>query len=186
MYSISDLRIGTLIELDGAPFKVVTAQHVSMGRGGAVLRTRVKNLLTGAQLEKTFRPAEKISPANLQHQVAQFLYKEGTAFVFMDNQSYEQHQIPGELLAGKEQYLTEGSEATLMLSAGKIIEVSLPNSVQLKVTQSDPGVRGDTATAATKSCMVETGLKVNVPLFIKEGDVLKIDTRTGQYLERVK
>ncbi len=186
MYSISDLRKELLIEIDGAPHKVVSTQHVSMGRGGAVMRTRVKNLLNGALLEKTFRPAEKISPASVTNRTAQYLYKEGSDFVFMDQQSYDQHQISSDVVSDMANYLTEGSEVILQSSGGKIIEVQLPKNVVLKATDCEPGVKGNTATAATKVCTLETGLKVNVPLFVKVGDLLKVDTRTGAYIERAK
>ncbi len=186
MYSISDLKKDMLIELDGVPFRILSAEHNMMGRGGATLRTRVKNLLNGSVLEKTFRPADKISPADVANQNAQYLYKEGSSFVFMDQQTYDQHQISGELIGEKASYLMEGSVVILQTSANKIIDVTIPNNVVLKAADCEPGVKGNTATAATKVCTLETGLKVNVPLFIKAGDLLKIDTRTGAYLERAR
>lgn len=186
MYDISNLRKDMLIELDGVPFKIISTEHNMMGRGGATLRTRLKNLLTGNVLEKTFRPADKISPASVSNRNAQYLYKEGSGYVFMDNESYEQYHVPAEVVGEKINYMVEGSEGQVQSSGGKVIDVVIPNNVVLKATDCEPGVKGNTATAATKVCTLETGVKVNVPLFIKTGDMLKVDTRTGAYLERAK
>ena len=186
MYSIADLKKEVLITLDGAPYKVVDSQHVSLGRGGAVMRTKLKNLLNGSVHERTFRPAEKIQPADVSRQPMQYLYRQDGELVFMNQTSYEQEPIAAETLGESARYLSEGTIATLLAFNGRVIGLEMPNTVYLTVTETEPGVRGDTATASLKPCTVETGVVVPVPLFINTGDVIKVDTRTGAYLERKK
>ncbi len=186
MYSISDLKKEVLITLDGVPYRVVDSQHVSLGRGGAVMRTKLKNLLTGNVLERTFRASEKIEAADIERRTMQFLYRQGKQMTFMNQQTFDQETIEADNLGDQAAWLPEGSEVGLLNYQGKIIGADLPNNVFLKVTKAEPGARGNTATAALKPAEVETGQQVMVPMFISEGDVIKVDTRSGQYLERQK
>ena len=186
MYSINDLKKEVLIALEGVPYRVVDSQHVSLGRGGAVRRTKLKNLLTGAVLERTFRPSEKIESAEVDRATMQYLYREGSALNFMDQQSYEQESIEEATIGDQAKFLAEGSNVTVLKFKSKVIGVDMPNSVFLTIASTEPGVRGDTATTAMKAATLETGASVQVPLFINEGDVIKVDTRTGSYLERKK
>lgn len=150
------------------------------------MRTKLKNLLTGAVLERTFRPAEKLEPAQVERAVMQYLYREGSSLNFMDQTSFEQEAIEAATIGDQAQYLAEGASVTVLKFKGKVIGVDMPNSIYLKISSTEPGVRGDTATTAMKAATLETGAVVQVPLFINEGDVIKLDTRSGQYLERKK
>ena len=184
MYSINDLKKDILITLDDVPYRVVDSQHVSLGRGGAVMRTKLKNLLNGSVQERTFRAAEKIEPAEVTRAQMQFLYKDGQNLNFMNQDSFDQEAINETLLGDQARYIAEGSTVTLLMFKGKVIALEMPNSVQLKITATEPGVRGDTATSAMKAATLETGVSVQVPLFINQGDTVKVDTRSGQYLAR--
>lgn len=186
MYGINELTKGVLIEIDGVPYRITENQHVSMGRGGAQMRTKIKNLLTGAVTERTWRAAEKATPAELERPKMQYLYSEGTDMHFMDTDTYEQVQVPLDILGDQAKYLTEGAIVQLFKFNDKIIGIDMPNSVFLKITYTEPGVKGDSATGSLKDATLETGVNVLVPLFIKEGDEVKVDTRTGAYLERKK
>lgn len=186
MYSISDLKKEVLIQLDGVPYRIAESQHSSMGRGGAVVRTKLKNLLNGAVVERTFRPSEKIQPAEIERQQVQYLYSEGSDANFMDQSTYEQVSVSFDILGDQARFMAEGATVTLLYFQDKPIGLDMPNSVYLKVTHTEPGLKGDTASTTLKPCTVETGVNVNVPLFINEGDVIKVDTRTGAYLERQK
>lgn len=186
MYSINDLKKEVLITLDGVPFRVVDSQHVSLGRGGAVMRTKLKNLLTGAVLERTFRPSEKLEPAAITRTQMQYLYRDGQNLNFMNQATYDQEAVPESVLGEQSRFIAEGSSVTLLVFKDKVIGLEMPNSTVLKVTKTEPGVRGDTATTAMKAATLETGVDVQVPLFINEGDSVKVDTRSGQYLERAK
>ncbi|HSH31934.1 MAG TPA: elongation factor P [Candidatus Saccharimonadales bacterium] len=184
MYGHTDLRKDILIELDGAPYRVVEYSHSAMGRGGAVVRTKLKNLLTGAVIERSFRTADKVAPAQLEREEMQYLYRDGDNAVLMNQSTYDQKLVSFDTLGEQSRFMAENTPVTLLGYKGKVIGMEMPNSVNLKVTQTEPGARGDTATAALKPCTVETGASINVPLFINEGDVIKVDTRTGQYLAR--
>lgn len=186
MYSINDLKKEVLISLDGVPYRVVDSQHVSLGRGGAVMRTKLKNLLNGSVLERTFRPAEKIEPAAINRVQMQYLYREGANLHFMNQETYDQEAVDETVLGDQSRFIAEGSHVTLFEFQNKIIGLEMPNSVVLKIAQTEPGVRGDTANAALKAARLETGVSVQVPLFINTGDSIKVDTRSGQYLERAK
>lgn len=186
-YDTSDLRKGLKIMMDGSPFIVVEAQFVKPGKGAAFTRTKMKNLLTGGVLEKNIRSGEKLEGADVEEREVTFLYKEGDeSFVFMDRSTYEQTSVPSTTVDDAWQFLKENLDCQLTLYNGRVIGVTLPNFVELRVTQSDPGVKGDTATGASKQAKLETGASLNVPLFINEGDMLRIDTRTGNYMERVR
>lgn len=186
MYSINNLKKEVVIELDGVPYRVVDSQHVSLGRGGAVMRTKLKNLLTGNVLERTFRAAEKITPAEIERVPLQYLYREGSNLVFMHASTFEQHHLPAAAVGEAINFVPEGTSVSAQYFGKQFIGLDMPNNVYLKVIQTEPGARGDTATTALKPAKVETGIEVNVPLFINEGDVIKVDTRSGQYLERKK
>ncbi len=186
MLGHTDLRKDTLIELDGELYRVVDYSHAAMGRGGAVARVKVKNLLTGALVEKTFRAADKIQSAELERAALQYLYREGNQYYFMDQTSFEQEAIDASKLGEQVNYLADGATVTLLKFQDRVVGIDLPNTVYMKVTECEPGARGDTVTAALKACTLETGLKTQVPLFIQVGDSIKVDTRTGQYLERAK
>ena len=187
MISASDLRKGSKFLYRSEPHLVLGFQHVKPGKGGAFVRSTLKNLRTGRVLDNTFRAGEKIEPGRVERRKYQFLYREPEALVLMDNETYEQLPVAVNLFDGRDKFLKEGDEIDLLLDDNdQIVTVEIPLTVQLKVLETDPGFRGNTATNAVKSAKVETGTTVNVPLFINIGDVLKVDTRTGEYLERVK
>ncbi len=183
--STSDFRKGLKIELNGEPFLMVDFQHVKPGKGGAFVRTRLKSLLTGNVIDKTFRSGEKVEPPDLEERAMQYLYPDGESYIFMDNETYEQMGIPQDVIGEGAQYLKENMNVTVLFHNQKPIGVELPYFVELEVTKTDPGIKGDTASGGSKPATLETGAVVQVPLFIKEGDILKIDTRDGSYIERV-
>jgi len=182
----TDLRAGALIELDGVPYRVTDYTHKAMGRGGAVVQTKLKNLLTGGVVERSFRTADKIATADVSRANMQLLYREGSGLVFMNNDTYEQETVEADLLGDQARYVADGSTVTLLYFNGRVIGLEMPNAVFLEVTATEPGVRGDTATTALKPATLETGVQVNVPLFINEGDKIKVNTLNGNYLERAK
>ncbi len=186
MYDTSDIRRGLKIVLDGQPYAVVEHQFVKPGKGQAFTRTRLKNMLTGAVIDRTFRSGEKLEKADLEERRMQYLYADGDSFVFMDTQTYDQLALSTEQLGDNRYYLLDNTEVDVLFFEGRPIDVTPPTFVELKVTQTEPGFKGDTTSGTTKPATVETGLTVQVPLFVEEGDVLKIDTRTGKYVERVK
>ena len=185
MYDTSDLRKGLKILVDGDPYTVVEAQFVKPGKGAAFTRTKMKNLLTGGVIERNIRSGEKLEPAAVEEREMQFLYKEGDAFVFMDTSSYEQMHIQKEVLGEDAGFLKDNTNVQVLLFNERPIGITLPNFIDLRIIKSDPAVRGDTATNVTKPATVETGAVVQVPLFVNEGEVIRIDTRTGSYVERV-
>ena len=185
MYSTSDFRKGLKIELEGRPFLIVDFLHVKPGKGGAFIRTRLKNMETGQVLEKTFRSGEKVERPDLVEREMQYLYQGSEGYCFMDNNNYEQFFIDEEHLGDSKNFLKENVDVKMLFFNNKPIGIELPIFVELEITQTDPGVRGDTATGATKPATLETGVVIQVPLFINEGDRVKIDTRTGDYVERV-
>ncbi len=186
MYSGNDLKKDVLIDLENVPYRIVESAHHAMGRGGGVVRVKLKNLLNGSVLEKTFRPSDKIRSAEIERMPMQFLYRDGESAAFMNQSTYDQELVNYEVLGDQAAYMAEGSEVNLLQFSGKFIGVEMPNNVFLKVVSTEVGAKGDTATTALKESTVETGQRVMVPLFINENDVIKVDTRTGQYLERQK
>ncbi len=186
MYDTSDFRNGLKIEIDGTPFEIIEFLHVKPGKGGAFVRTKLKNLQTGAVLNKTFRSGEKVGKPDLVDRHMQYLYSQGDELVFMDLETYEQFTIPFEKIEDKAKFLKENMEVDILYYKNQPISIELPTFVELEVVETEPGFKGDTATGGTKPAVLETGAKINVPLFINIGDKLKIDTRTGQYVERVK
>ncbi|MCC7264951.1 MAG: elongation factor P [Candidatus Latescibacteria bacterium] len=185
MADTSDFRNGFTMLLDNALVSIVDFQHVKPGKGSAFVRTKLKNVTTGAVLDRTFRSGDKVEEVRLEKRQMQYLYAEGDTFHFMDTETYEQLVIPASLVGEGAGFLKENEMTYVLIALEKPIGVELPKFVELKVTQTDPGMRGDTATGAVKPATLETGAVVNVPLFINQGDVLKIDTRTGDYVERV-
>src|SRR5262245_61336690 len=181
----SEFRKGLKIEVDGEPFEIIEFQHVKPGKGSAFVRTSIKSLLSGRVLQPTFKSGDKVGKPDIEEKDMQYLYVQGEEFYFMDTKSFEQTFLTKEVLGEAQNFLKENINASVLFYNGKAIGVSLPNSVDLKVTKCDPGVRGDTVSGAMKPATMETGYEVNVPLFINEGDVLKIDTRDGKYLTRV-
>ncbi|MFH2128357.1 MAG: elongation factor P [Pseudomonadota bacterium] len=184
MYSTAEFRRGLKIEIDGKPYTIVEFQHVKPGKGGAFVRTKLKNLETGQVLEQTFRSGAKVDIPDLEENNVQYLYQDGDNYVFMDNDTYDQLFIAEEFLGDAVNYLKANIEAKVLFFNGKPIGVDLPITVELEVAETEPGVKGDTATGASKNATMETGLVVQVPLFIEQGEVLRIDTRTGEYIER--
>jgi len=184
--STNDLKRGMTLELDGTLYQVIEFQHVKPGKGGAFVRTRLRNVKTGAVIDRTFNAGVNVGLAIVERKEMQFLYRDGEAFVLMDTDTYDQHQVPADVVGDMAGYLTEGSTATVALHQGVAIGVELAASVVLRVAQTDPGVKGDRVSGALKPATLETGLVVQVPLFVEEGDLVKVDTRTGEYLTREK
>lgn len=184
MLSTTDFRNGLKIELDGTPYEILWFQHHKPGKGGAVIRTKLRNLLNGRVVENTFRSGEKVGKPDLASQEMQYLYKQGDDFVFMDLESYEQVEVSAEQLGDKGGFIKESDTVQVLLYQGSLLDVDLPASVTLTVTETEPGVQGDRVSGATKPATMETGLLVKVPLFINEGDVIKVDTRSGEYIGR--
>jgi elongation factor P len=184
MVSTNDLRTGLTIEVDGEVYSVVDFQHVKPGKGSAFVRTKLKNIRTGGVIERTFRAGEKVNRAHMERKEMQYLYSEGDSFVFMDNETYDQTSLTVDQLGDSAKYLKENMNIHVLTYNGELMGIDLPNSVELEVVSADPGVRGDTATGATKAATLETGLVIQVPLFVEEGDIVRVDTRTGEYLER--
>lgn len=184
MISSNDFRPGVSIELDGAVWRVVEFLHVKPGKGSAFVRTKLKNVQSGSVVERTFRAGETVPQANLDKRVMQHTYKEGDQFVFMDMETYEESRLDAGQIGDRVKYLKEGMDVNVVRWGEQVMEVELPNSVTLEVTQTDPGVKGDTATGGTKPAIVETGAQVMVPLFISTGERIRVDTRTDSYLGR--
>jgi elongation factor P len=186
VYGHTDLKIGTLIELDNVPYRVTEYTHKAMGRGGAVVQVKIKNLLNGGVVEKSFRGSDKIAPAEVTRDSMQLLYREGTDLALMNNETYDQETVPADVLGDQSKWVADSSTVTVLKFKDKVIGMEIPNALYLKVTETEPGVRGDTATTALKPATLETGVQVMVPLFINEGDTIKVNTLSGAYLERQK
>lgn len=184
MISPNELKIGMTIMWNGAIHQIVNFQHVKPGKGHAFVRTRLKNLKTGQVIENIFKAKESIEQAIVERHIVQYLYKDTNNMVFMDNNTYDQIEVPISSVEHLLPYLKENEEVTAVMYEGKVIDVTLPFTVELEVVSAPPGVRGDTAQGGSKPVEVETGATVTVPLFINEGDVIKVDTRTGEYLTR--
>ena len=185
MADTSNFRNGYTIRLGAAVYSISEFQHVKPGKGGAFVRTKLKNVQTGAVLDRTFRSGEKVEEVRIEKHEMQFLYREGDLYYFMDSETYEQLPIEADLVGTCSELLKENDSAFVLLTENKAIGVELPNFVRLEVVHTEPGVKGDTATGAAKPATLETGVVVSVPLFVHQGDVLKIDTRTGEYVERL-
>ncbi|MFZ0050698.1 MAG: elongation factor P [Desulfobaccales bacterium] len=186
MYSTAEFKKGLKIELDGTPYVMVDFQHVKPGKGGAFVRTKLKNLLTGRVLEQTFRSGERVKKPDLMEREMQYLYREGDRYCMMDNDNYEQIMLTEAQVGEARLYLIENLDLKVLFFNKEPVGVELPNFVELAVAQTEPGVKGDTAAGGTKPAVLESGANIQVPLFINEGDRVKVDSRTGGYIERVK
>ncbi len=184
MLSISKIKSGKNIILNGEPYKVIYDEHSKMGRAGAVLRTKLKNLKTGMVLDKTFQGADKVEEADIEKSFAQYLYKDGDNFVFMDVKSYEQFSLSSKIIGNLADFLTEGIEVAIINFENNPINMELPVKIKIKVIDSPPGVRGDTASGGDKVVTLETGAKITAPLFIKKGDVIVVNTEKKEYVSR--
>jgi elongation factor P len=184
MLSINDLKIGTKIIFNGAPFTVTFAEHSKLGRGGGILRAKIKNLIDGSTIDHTFAGAEKIEEADLETKKAQYLYHENEQYHFMDSVSFEQFALTQKQIGNLAKFLKENSDVDLLYFNDQAINIQLPIKMTFEVTYTEPGFRGNTASTVTKPATLETGAQVNVPIFIKEGDKVVLDTRTGEYVER--
>ena len=185
MISAGDFRNGITIELEGNVFQIIEFQHVKPGKGAAFVRTKLKNIKSGGVVEKTFRPTEKCPPARIDRREMQYLYADGDLYNFMDTENYEQMAMNAADIKDTMKFVKENEMVKMLSHNGSVFAVEPPLFVELEITETEPGFKGDTATGATKPAVVETGATVYVPLFVNQGDVIKIDTRTGEYLSRV-
>ncbi len=184
--SITELKKGQIFQLDGVPYKVVEYNQKVVGRGGSIVNVKIKSLIDGRVLAKTFKGNESIEPADVGNQTVQYLYNDGNTFFFMNNDSFEQFEVAKDILGDQAGYLKEGDNVTAQLFDGRVINIELPKNVYLRVTYTENVVKGDTSSAVSKDAKVETGISVKVPAFIKQGDVISVDTTTGAYRERKK
>jgi elongation factor P len=186
MYSTAEFKKGLKIEIEGKPFLIVDFQHVKPGKGGAFVRTKLKNMVNGRVIDQTFRSGEKVGRPDIEEKEMQYLYRDGDNFVFMDNETYDQVYLSKEQLGDQVQFLQENINIKLFYFNREPLGLELPNFVELTVTATEPGFKGDTATGGSKPATLETGAVIQVPLFIAEGDRIRVDTRTGVYMERAK
>lgn len=186
MLNINDIKLGTIISYNNQPYLVISTQHVKMGRGGANLKTKLKNLISGQTLDITYAGGDKIEEANLERSKVNFLYQENGSYYFMDSESYEQFQLTKEIIGEQAAFLKEGLTVEVLIYKNQPAGIKLPIKVDLRVIESPPGIKGDTAGSATKVVRLETGKEIRVPLFINQDDVIKINTETGEYVERVE
>ncbi len=185
MLNFNEIKLGSVIKMNNEPYIVISAQHLKMGRGGAVLKTKLKNLLSGNVLDHTFKGSDKAEEADIEKTKADFLYSEGDDYYFMDQTSFEQFSLKKEDIGEQAKFLKEGQTVDVLNFNGRPVSVKLPIKIELKVTSAPPGIKGDTASGGTKQIELETGATINAPLFVKEGDVIRINTETGEYVERV-
>ena len=186
MLESGHLRKGLKLELDGEPYVIVQFEFVKPGKGQALYKCKLKNMLTGAQFDRTFRSGEKFKEANLEEREMEYLYFDGDSYCFMNTSTYEQEFITGDQLGDSRNFLKENTKCDVLFFDNKPIDVALPNFIELKITKADPWIKGDTASGDSKPATLETGYVVQVPPFVEEGEIIKIDTRTGNYVERVK
>ncbi|SDY55978.1 elongation factor P [Evansella caseinilytica] len=184
MISVNDFKTGLTIEVDGDIWQVLEFQHVKPGKGAAFVRSKLRNLRSGGVQERTFRAGEKVAKAHLENRRMQYLYSSGDVHTFMDNESYEQLELTTKQIEEQLRYLKENMEVHILIYQGETLGVEVPNTVELQVTATEPGIKGDTASGGTKPATLETGITVQVPFFVNEGDVLVIDTRNGAYVSR--
>ncbi len=186
MYSPTDLKKGTVCQIDGKPYRVIEYGQKVMGRGGSIVNVRLKNLIDGSVIPKTFKGADKIEPAEVRNREVQYLYNDGTNFFFMDPETFEQFELPRELVEEAKGYLKEGDHLNLQFFGDRVINVELPKNLYLEVTYTEDVVKGDTTSSVLKDATLETGISIKVPSFIKVGDIVSVDTSTGEYRERKK
>ncbi|MCL4546123.1 MAG: elongation factor P [Deltaproteobacteria bacterium] len=185
MYSTTDFKKGLRIEFEKEPFEIIDFQHVKPGKGGAFVRTKLKNLINGRVIDRTLRAGEKVETPNIEEKNMQYLYAEGDEYVFMDNETYDKIKFSKETVGDNEGFLLENITVNVLYYNNKPINIDVPNFLDLKIASTEPGIKGDTVSGATKPAVLETKLVINVPLFINEGDVIKVDTRNKSYIERV-
>jgi len=185
MASLNELRNGMVIRLDGSLYTIVNCEHVKPGKGGAFARTKIKRVTDGAVLERTFRTNDTVEDVRLEERRMQYMYHDGDQLVVMDNETFEQHSLSEDLIGEGMKFLKEGETVVVKVDGDTLLTVELPNFVVLEIVETDPGVRGDTATGGSKPAKLETGAIVQVPLFVKQGTQIRVDTRTGAYVERV-
>lgn len=186
MFDTNNLRKGLKIEIDGEPFVVVTCEFVKPGKGNAFTRCRLRSLTSGNTVDRTWRSGEKIDKAEMEERSMEFLYASDGSFHFMDNETYEQYELPAGNVGDSANWLTENLPIEMLFHNGKPLSLELPNFVVLEIVDTEPGIKGDTKSSATKPAKLSTGAIVNVPMFLNEGEIIRIDTRTGNYVERVK
>ncbi|MBE7060189.1 MAG: elongation factor P [Ruminococcaceae bacterium] len=184
MISAGDFRNGVTFEYEGNVYQIIQFQHVKPGKGAAFVRTKIKNVITGGVVEKTFNPTDKMPKAHIDRRDMQYLYNDGELYYFMDQETFEQLPLTADILEGALPFLKDEMVVKVLSYKGKVFGVEPPNFVELKITETEPGFKGDTATGATKPATLETGYVLNVPLFVDEGTVIRVDTRTGEYMER--
>lgn len=185
MIDVNNLRKGVIFDLDGSLYRVTDFSHHKPGRGNAIIRIKARNIRTGSNIEKTFNSGDRVQDVRLEYHNVQYLYNDGDMYYFMDGETFEQPAIQASLVGEYAGYLKEGMEVKLTFYQNEALDIELPTSVDLKVVKAEVAVRGDTATGVTKKVVVETGATVDVPSFVKEGDVIRVDTRTGEYVTRV-
>ena len=185
MISAGDFKNGVTVEIDGNIYQILEFQHVKPGKGAAFVRTKLKNIISGGVVEKTFRPTEKFPQARIERVDMQYLYNDGDLYYFMNNETYDQIALNADVVGDALKFVKENETVKICSHNGNVFSVEPPLFVELEITETEPGFKGDTAQGATKPAVVETGATVMVPLFVEQGDVLKIDTRTGEYLSRV-
>lgn len=181
---MSEIKLGSVITLNEQPYVVVFTQHIKVARGSATLRTKLKNLVDGATLEKSFSGGDRIEAADLSRRQASYLYKQDDLHIFMDAENFEQYELKAQTIGEKANYLKDGQLADILLYNGKAVSLELPKKIELKVTNAPPGIRGDTSGSATKTVTLETGAEIRTPLFVKAGDQIRINTETNSYVER--
>lgn len=186
MISTGEFRKGAKVEFRNAPYEIIDFQHSKVGRGGAIVRTRLKNLKTGSIIEETFKAGEKFPKPNLEEKSMQYLYKQGESYYFMDTENYEQFPLSGDQLGEAIKFLKENMVVKALFYSGTLLTVELPMFVELRIEETDPGFKGDTASGGSKPAVLETGATIKVPFHLNEGDVVRVDTRTSEYIERVK
>jgi elongation factor P len=186
MYSPTELKKGVVVQVDGKPFRVIEYNQKVMGRGGSIVNVKLKNLIDGSVIPKTYKGQEKIEPAEVSNRTVQYLYSDGSTFFFMDPESFEQYELTSDIVDEASGYLKEGDELSLQFFGERIINIELPKNLYLEVTYAEDVVKGDTTSSVLKDATLETGLVVKVPAFIKTGDVISVDTATGEYRERKK
>lgn len=184
MVTAGDFRNGVTFDMDGNVYQIIEFQHVKPGKGAAFVRTKIRNVISGAVVERTFNPTEKFPTAYIERKEMQYLYSDGDLYYFMDNETYENMPINKDKLGDNFKFVKENTDVKVLSYKGVVFGVEPPLFLELQVTKTDPGFKGDTATNATKPATLETGAEIKVPLFINEGDVIRVDTRTGEYLER--
>lgn len=186
MYQPTDLKKGTVCQIDGKPYRVIEYGQKVMGRGGSIVNVKLKNLIDGSVIPKTFKGQDKIEPAEVSNKTVQYLYNDGETYFFMDPETFEQFELPGDIVDAASGYLKEGESLTLQFFGEKVINVELPKNIYLEVTYAEDVVKGDTTSSVLKDATLETGISVKVPAFIKVGDIISVDTSTGEYRERKK